>query len=350
MPTVPTAVPAQCNDASRFDIIEEKLNEIKAIAEANTTKVDELKSTIATTVDKTWAQIAATTATTNTAMRARPIVGPEKVQQREQDRKERQRFEITLTANTASQEVKILLDKQQEKEIRMQLQKAIDAADIPTKPKITTINKLAKSMIRLQFKNPEIVNTVRQAAIHWDSEYEGIKDHKPIYGIVIHGVRTEAIDLDTGHSATIAEWEEENSMNITKVATLRRNPKHKPTTHHSLKVYTDDKEAANRCILNGFIIDSISLKAERYVPQWHLTQCYKCYGFNHRATECKRKATKCGKCSKDDHPAVECTTPELKCVNCNGNHESWHAHCQTRKEELQYLAIIRSDPTTTYFP
>jgi len=164
-------------------------------------------------------------------------------------------------------------------------------------------------------------------------------------------VRTEAINLDTDHSDTIKEWENENSdraIKIIKVIPLRRTAKHRPTAHHSLKIYTEDKEAANRCIQRGFVIDSLKHKVERYAPQWHMNQCYKCYGFSHRAATCKRKE-KCGKCGKEDHTTLECTATELKCTNCKGNHEAWHTHCPTRNEESIRLANIRSEPSTTYF-
>src|SRR5271170_7980966 len=65
-------------------------------------------------------------------------------------------------------------------------------------------------------------------------------------------------------------------------------------------------------------------KVERYAPQWHLNQCYKCHGFGHRATFCKRKE-KCGKGSKEDHTTANCTANKYQYVNCKGEHEAWHA-------------------------
>ena len=317
----------------------------------NTAKVEELKAIITTSSEKTWAQIVASSTDTSTA-KAKPTIGPEKVQQREQAKREREQYEITLNATLAKDEIRTLIDKEHPKVIKAQFQKAVDAAALPSTLKVVSINKLPKNTIRLQFKTTEQAEQSRKASINWDIAYEGVKAHKSIYGIVVHGVKSDAINLDIDHSDIIKEWEEDNSdrgIKIIKIATLRRIAKHKPTAHHSLKIYTEDKDAANKCIQRGFVIDSVKHKVERYAPQWHLNQCYKCHGFGHRATFCKRKE-KCGKCSKEDHTTADCTANEHQCVNCKGKHEAWHAHCSARAEESTRLATIRSDPSTTYFP
>ena len=337
--------------AERFDAIEQKLEELKTIAATNTAKVDELKTIITTTSERTYAQIAAS-GTTATTTKAKPTIGPEKVRQREQAKREREQYEVTLTAYSASKETKVSIDEKHAKELKIQFQKAVDAVALPDKPKVVSVNKIERFGIRLLFRTPEQVEQVRKAPVDWDIAYEGVKANKPIYGIVVHGVRTDAINLDTDHSNTIKEWEEENSdrgITITKVMTLRRTAKHRPTTHCSLKIYTEDKDAANKCIQRGFIIDSLKHKVERYAPQWYLNQCYKCHGFGHRATFCKRKE-KCGNCSEENHVTANCTASKHQCVNCKGDHQAWYAKCPARVEESKRLATIRSDPSTTYFP
>jgi hypothetical protein len=326
-------------------------------------KIDGIHATLAKTdvtlaeTEKSWAQIVAsgTPITSTTNARARPTIGPEQIKQREQAKREREKYELTLNAKFANQETKTLLDTEPDKNLKAQFQKAIDEADIPAKPKVISVNKLPKCTIRLQFKTPEQATEARKAPINWDTAYEGVKEHKPIYGIVIHGVRNEAVDLDTDHANIIKELEEENSdrsdIKIIKIATLRRTPKHKPTSHRSLKVYTNDKEAANKCIQLGFIIDSTKHKVERYVPQWHLKQCYKCHALGHLAADCKGKE-KCGKCSKEDHITANCavSAEALHCANCGKAHAAWDAKCKKRVEQSQRLANIRNDPSTTYFP
>jgi len=65
-----TVEAAQTSSATtRFDTIDQKLEELQAIMAMNTTKVEELKATISTSSERTWAQIAAssTVATTTKA-------------------------------------------------------------------------------------------------------------------------------------------------------------------------------------------------------------------------------------------------------------------------------------------
>ena len=228
--------------------VEEKVNAIHAaIATMNATMLN---------TEKTWAQIAASN-TTTALVKAKPMVSPEKAQQREQAKQKREQYEVTLSANTASEETKNIINKQQPKDLKMQFQKAIDAANIPVKPKIFSINKLPKYTIRLQFKTTEHAESTQKASINWNIAYQGTKAYKLIYGIVVHGVGSDAINLNMDHDNTIKEWEEGNSdcaIKITKVQPLRRTAKHRSTLHYSLKIYTEDKEAANRCIEHGFVI------------------------------------------------------------------------------------------------
>ena len=81
----------------------------------------------------------------------------------------------------------------------------MDEVALPSAPKIVSINKLPRNTIRLQFKTTEQAEQARKASINWDIAYEGIKANKPIYGIVVHGVRTDAINLDNDHSDIIKE-------------------------------------------------------------------------------------------------------------------------------------------------
>jgi len=54
----------------------------------------------------------------------------------------------------------------------------------------------------------------------------------------------------------------------------QQNAKHRPTYHHSFKIYTEGKDAANKCIQRGFIINSTKHKVERYAPQWLMHGTY----------------------------------------------------------------------------
>jgi hypothetical protein len=67
--------------------------------------------------------------------------------------------------------------------------------------------------------------------------------------------------------------------------------------HHSLLVFIEDIDTANKCIQKGILINYQMYPTEKYVPQLRIKQCFNCHGYRHRANECKDKR-KCGRCGK----------------------------------------------------
>ena len=215
--------------------------------------------------------------------------------------------------------------------------------DLASKPKVIGINTLANNGLRLQFKTASEAQEVQKTSIDWAIAYEGLKPHKPKYGIVMHGIRTDAINLLEDHEDTIREWEAENEgLKIIKVTALRR--KHTPTATRSLIVFTEDKEAANNVMKRGFIVDSLKhRKLQRYAPHLYINQCYKCYGFGHKAAKCNQKQ-KCGQCANEEHTTKDCSkTSPHQCVNCKGDHEAWHIECPACTTENTRLNTLRKE-------
>lgn len=320
-----------------YNAIEQKLEELKTITLANSAKVEDLKTIITTTSERTYAQVAAATATPS------PSVRIMKRQQAEEAKRERAKYQFTLSTKLVTDDAKKELALQHPKEITARCQQAIDQANIACSPKIQGINPLRNDQIRLQFKTVEELSELHN--VDWSEAYEGLKANKPRYGVVIHGVAKSAIDLAANHEETIKEWEKDNEargIKIVQVVPLRRERKEDSTStkHHSIVIFTHDPISADHCIRFGFFIDKLRHKTAKYVPQYFLTQCYKCHEFGHRATYCRRKE-KCGKCASEDHTTGNCTSTELKCANCKSNHESWHIGCHAREQENQRLSVMK---------
>src|SRR5208282_2906463 len=85
-------------------------------------------------------------------------------------------------------------------------------------------------------RNQEIVNGIRvrceteQAgqlrAIDWSEAFEGIKTHEPNYGIVIHGIPIDELDLDDPKTIKLLEATNGfSSRIISKITFLRCNDK-----------------------------------------------------------------------------------------------------------------------------
>ncbi len=59
----------------------------------------------------------------------------------------------------------------------------------------------------------------------------------------------------------------------------------------------------------------------------HITQCYRCFEFDHMIRFCKKKQ-RCAKCT-DKHHIKECmmSLNKRRCINCNEDHELWRYIC-----------------------
>jgi hypothetical protein len=289
---------------------------------------------------KTWAQIAS--ANTSTAETARA----KRREMQAKLKKDRAPYEVTLT--TADDETKNALSTLSAKEIAKRCQDFIyDTANINAN--LNGINKITNG-IRLQCKTPSDADVLR--TVDWKAAFDGLEVHKPKYGIVVHGIPTkdlEDLNKESVNTELIQEWEAANDgLKIKKIKYLRRKPRaNREPANQSVIVFTEDPYAADKCIRFGFFINSLHHKAERYAPQLHVNQCYKCFDYSHRATHCKRKE-KCGHCGTETHLTAKCQATEHCCCACKGNHQAWSPLCPERDAESQRLKKLRME-TSPFF-
>lgn len=62
----------------------------------------------------------------------------------------------------------------------------------------------------------------------------------------------------------------------------------------------------------------------RVVEDINVMRCFKCCGYNHKATDCKNNI-KCVRCA-GDHDVKSCKANEMKCVNCASAVEKFNAN------------------------
>ena len=279
------------------------------------------------------------------------------LQAREKRRIEAAKYEVTLTLEHADSSVKELPAKATHEQIAKQLQTAIErTTEAEPKPTIQGIQKLKSGDIRIKCSTTAEANELRD--MDWSTAYEGIEVRKPKYGIVVHRVPSQYINLDSKETMTemiqhIEQQNESKSLKILSIAPLRKksnrpgpNSETKPI-HQSITIFTYDPNAADACIKQGTNIKWGTYRSERYAPQLRLTQCYNCQKFGHIARNCRSKHT-CGKCSSHDHATPNCTTEEPKCPACQGGHPSWHSECPVRAVEINKL-LERRRNTSPYF-
>lgn len=98
----------------------------------------------------------------------------------------------------------------------------------------------------------------------------------------------------------------------------------------------------------------------------NVKRCFKCWGFYHKAVDCKNK-TACAKCG-EEHKSTDCNSTIPKCINCkiaveklhlkiDTNHEAWNLDCpvyqkriQQQKSKINYedfMSSTKSPPATS---
>jgi hypothetical protein len=313
-------------------------------------EMKELRETV--TKSRTYAEVTAqaregqtTTSSTTAKHPARPTLREHNTQTKVDQTKR----EFTLTTEGACEETKKTLEKMTSKEIVDKCQQVIDNIDMEgSKPKVQAANKLQNGNVKLFCRTPDEAKALKK--INWNEVLEGLKERVPKYGIVVHSVPIEAVDVADKQS-TMSEIEAANlsqNIPIIDVAPLRRNKNYVNTSQYqSIVVYTNNAEAADRCIkANELYIASGRYRAERYTPHLQIIQCYKCYGYGHRAHQCRHEQN-CGKCG-ETHETKSCTNDRIKCINCGENHLAWAHNCSKRVAESRRLAEIKSN-TSAFF-
>jgi hypothetical protein len=150
---------------------------------------------------------------------------------------------------------------------------------------------------------------------------------KPIYGILVHGVRTEKENIDPSDQATsIEKIQTENATlhpeaKVSYVGWLTKLGAKK--TASSLVVEFATRTQANRAIKEGLVLGACQHDCELYDGSCRLKQCYGCQGYSHIVTQCTADE-KCGYCA-EPHNSRQCRKREElnfvpKCALCKGQH------------------------------
>jgi hypothetical protein len=323
-------------------------------------EMTDMKSTITQNAEssKTWAQRVATAPAAPEQQASdrprkqkfRPI-SPEK---EDELKEKRHKTAVTLTMAKVSDVTKNSLRETPGKEVTKTFQKAINNVyDGKTEatPQVCGFNVLSGDTVRLQCLNEQSATTLKNS-MDWSKTYAGIELRKRKYGVVVHGI--SKLDLDPRHANQdeTLQLEEENkrtNLHIVEILPLRRRAKRdEAALHHSIIIFTECPHEADDCINQGIIVKGRHYDAERYTPQLNITQCFRCYGYGHRATQCTTKHLRCGKCGDTEHDTKSCNKETPECFHCHGSHPAWHTECRKRDEESQKLDQERSKTSRFY--
>ncbi len=97
--------------------------------------------------------------------------------------------------------------------------------------------------------------------------------------------------------------------------------------HSSLIVEIAIKAMMNRLMNENMLNLYQECSCKLFEKNCHITQCYRCFKFDHMIRFCKKKQ-RCAKCT-DKHHIEECVMSLNRrcCINCNEDYELWRRIC-----------------------
>ena len=183
----------------------------------------------------------------------------------------------------------------------------------------------------IRFKDPESAETARNNT-EWLQELgHETRLVKPRYGVAVHHVPTQGLDLEKDKTGAIRKIAQENDLQergfrIEDIAWLKKKDK-ALGPFASLGIWFDSAEAANWMLDNGLLID------QRYIGRVEKCEikkrrCFRCQEFGHLAWSCK-ETPRCGHCG-DQHERARCPPGvRPRCLDCRGEHATGNSLCPT---------------------
>lgn len=251
-------------------------------------------------------------------------------------------------------------NKQNEIVIKLQDQTASKALEGKTTAEMTTIvngyiqsTDISRKLIRTARRLPSgdiyiiAANEKEAAALREHKDWvEKLSSNARVvtktYGILLHGVRFEAIDTkDIPTAIRAVQIENANTLSLDIVWLgwfgTPKNDQHRG----SLIIELASPEEGNRAMEEGLVIGSELHGCCVYNNQCRSKQCFECWQYGHLSTSCPKKGEPvCGKCSGGHHHK-ECTEQARKCPVCKGPHEAWNKICVAKKREIARMRQAR---------
>ena len=206
--------------------------------------------------------------------------------------------------------------------------------------KIVSSNQLKSGDLSVKTTTSSEVEALKQFTDDWVHRIgNGAVVQIPTYGIIVHGIRTSAMDMDKQEENKTQILQDNRPFipraEIKYMGWLTRNATAK--TASSIIIEFTRPEDANKMIDEGLIWQGEVFQCERYERRCRVKQCFKCQKYGHIGTQCKAP-TACGYCAQE-HDTRDCPSrfnrnAPRKCATCRGEHEAWSRVCPTRKEEV----------------
>ena len=181
----------------------------------------------------------------------------------------------------------------------------------------------------------DTAENARKVVRDWDgSKFFKIGTGGNTYVHLLEDARAKAIIEDVDKELTDEFLTEEVQKLFPNASARRFKNKYGPT-HVVLLTFTSkaDLEKASE---ERLLIGNTIYRTRTYEVKKKLTQCYKCFSFNHIARNCAKNRV-CPFCcgyheEKDCEIKKNNETNKFKCVNCDGNHSAVSKECNVYKK------------------
>ncbi len=116
------------------------------------------------------------------------------------------------------------------------------------------------------------------------------------------------------------------NLEILRIVWLKKVVKSEKT-HLSLIVKIAIKAMMNQLMNESMLNLYQECLCKLFKKNCHITQCYRCFKFDHMIRFCKKKQRH-AKCA-DKHHIKKCimSSNKRRCINCNKDHEFWRRIC-----------------------
>ncbi len=171
------------------------------------------------------------------------------------------------------------------------------------------------------------------------------------FAILAHDVH---ITLNTSNQKMIIKRLIKNNarlhedLKMLRIAWLKKIVESEKT--HSLLIIKIMIKTMMNQLLNVDMLNSYQeCSCKLFEKNCRITQCYKCFNFDHMIKFCKNEEC-CFKCA-DKHHIKRCVMlmNRRRCANCNDNHEFWRCSCLKWKLQIKQLEEIFQNRLIKYF-
>lgn len=278
-----------------------------------------------------------------------------------------QRLRGGLSPLRKSREILVKMTERKEvKEVQNKFSKQIlrDIVSVSTtsREQIVSLRKLSSGDVMLHATCSETRSTLERTQAWAKGIVESAQVKRRTFAVLTHDVR---ITLNISDQKTIIKGLLNDNARLHKNLEILRvvwlaKVVNSEKAHSSLIVEVVIEAMTNR-LLDVSMLDSYQkCSCELFERDCRITQCFKCWEFEHMIKVCKNDE-KCLKCA-GKHPFEGCvaSSHRRRCANCNESHELWKRLCLTwklqkkrseeafRNRSTRYSKTSRS--VTTFLP